>query len=413
VPFDFDDSPEGSPFERFFREFQDRIPEMQLRPRTSQGSGFLISGDGYIVTNNHVVDGASEFTVAMNDGSEYQATLVGVDDRTDLALLKIEDGNRDFTYVRFSDEQTRIGDWVVAVGNPFGLGGTVTAGIVSANGRQIGSGPYDDYIQIDAAVNQGNSGGPAFNLNGEVIGVNTAIFSPSGGSVGIAFAIPSATAEAVVNDLMDDGQVVRGWLGVQIQDVTGEIASGLGLNEAGGALVIEPQPGGPAEAAGLVQGDAILALNGEPIEGTRDLATQVAALDPGTEVTLSIWRDGSRRDLGVTLGTLPESGDQEPTRQPAPRLSAPTGVEEFGLGLGPSESGDGVAVAQLDPEGEAAQSGLQVGDVILSVAGTPVTSPAEAAEQIAAARERGLEAVLLRVQSGDATRFVALSFEQG
>jgi serine protease Do len=414
LPFNPRDLQPGSPFERFFREFQEQMPQ-NPQPRVGQGSGFIVSADGYVVTNNHVIDGATNFTVTMNDGTDYTATLVGTDERTDLALLKIENAdNADFTYVRFSDDEVRIGDWVVAVGNPFGLGGTVTAGIISANGRQIGSGPYDDFLQIDAAVNRGNSGGPDFNLQGEVIGVNTAIFSPSGGSVGIAFAIPAATAEQVIADLMNDGKVVRGWLGVQIQDVTGEIAQSLGRTEAGGALIVEPQPNGPAAEAGLQPGDAVLAVNGQPIGDTRDLATTIAGLDPGATAALTVWRNGAETDINVTLGTLPDQ--QQASRQTAPRRPSapiPSNVEEFGLGLAPAQNGEGVRIASIDPNGEAASSGLDVGDTILSVGGTAVSTPEEVTAAIAAAREQGLGAVLLRVQSGQGTGFVALSFNQG
>jgi serine protease Do len=352
----------------------------------------------------------------MNDGTDYNATLVGTDERTDLALLKIDNtDNRDFTYVRFSDDETRIGDWVVAVGNPFGLGGTVTAGIVSASGRQIGAGPYDDFLQIDAAVNRGNSGGPDFNLQGEVVGVNTAIFSPSGGSVGIAFAIPAATAEQVIQDLMDNGEVVRGWLGVQIQDINDKIAASIGRTEATGALIVEPQPNGPAAEAGLQPGDAVLAVNGQPIDDTRDLATTIAGLDPGATAALTVWRNGAETEINVTLGTLPAQQQQASVREQTPRRPSapiPSTIDEFGLGLAPAQGGDGVRIASVADGGEAAQSGLEPGDVILSVGGTPVSTPEDVTAAIAAAKEQGLGAVLLRVQSGQNTGFVALSFER-
>ncbi|MCC6982761.1 MAG: Do family serine endopeptidase [Bauldia sp.] len=416
LPFDPRDIPPGSPFERFFREFQQQMPNQNPRPRVGQGSGFIVSADGYVVTNNHVVDGASTFTVTMNDGTDYSATLVGTDERTDLALLKIEGvSNPDFTYVRFSDDDVRIGDWVVAVGNPFGLGGTVTAGIVSARGRQIGAGPYDDFLQIDAAVNRGNSGGPDFNLSGEVVGVNTAIFSPSGGSVGIAFAIPAATAEAVIQDLMDGGEVVRGWLGVQIQDINEKIAASIGRTDAAGALIVEPQPNGPAAEAGLQPGDAVLAVNGEPIDDTRDLATTIAGLDPGTSAALTVWRNGAETEINVTLGTLPAQQQQAAVREPTPRRPSapiPSTIDEFGLGLAPAPNGEGVRIASVADGGEAALSGLEPGDVILAVGGTAVSTPDEVTAAIAAAKEQGLGAVLLRVQSGQNTGFVALSFER-
>ena len=301
--------------ERFFRQFRQMNPNdnnnnnQQQRPRgfsMSLGSGFFISEDGYLVTNNHVVDKGSSFTVVLDDGTELPAKVIGTDDKTDLALLKVNDPGHKFTYVKFADSKPRVGDWVVAVGNPFGLGGTVTAGIVSAEGRQIG-GPYDNYIQIDAPVNRGNSGGPTFNVNGEVIGVNTAIYSPSGGSVGIAFDIPASTVSSVVNDLMKHGSVVRGWLGVQIQSVNQGIADSLGLKQAEGAIVGEVMDGSPAPKAGFKVGDAITAVNGKPVKDSRDLALRISQMDPGTKVTVTYWRGGESHTADVTLGTLPDT----------------------------------------------------------------------------------------------------------
>ena len=319
-PFQFQP---GSPMERFFRQFREMNPNgndngnrnNQPRPRgfsMSLGSGFFISEDGYLVTNNHVVDKGSSFTVVLDDGTELPAKVIGTDDKTDLALLKVNDPGHKFTYVKFADNKPRVGDWVVAVGNPFGLGGTVTAGIVSAEGRQIG-GPYDDYIQIDAPVNRGNSGGPTFNVNGEVIGVNTAIYSPSGGSVGIAFDIPAATVSNVVNDLMNHGAVVRGWLGVQIQTVDQGIADSLGLKQAEGAIVGEVQDGSPAQKAGFKVGDAITAVNGKAVKDSRDLALKISQMDPGSKVTVTYWRGG-----------------EEPRRQRDPRQAARHRPDGFG-----------------------------------------------------------------------------------
>ena len=300
----FFDLPEGSPMERFFRQFRQQMPRGDMprgnRSNTSVGSGFLISEDGYVVTNNHVIADEESVTVILDDGAEYEADVIGSDDKTDLALLKIEDAGRAFTYVKFSEAEPRVGDWVVAVGNPFGLGGTVTAGIISAHGRQIGAGPYDDFLQIDAAVNRGNSGGPAFNFRGEVVGVNTAIFSPSGGNVGIAFAIPASTAETVIDDLRDDGQVVRGWLGVQIQPIDADIAKSLSLDGEGGALVADVVAGAPAADAGLMVGDAILSVNGETVKDSRDLSLRISRIQPGETVKVSVWRDGAKQDIDVT-----------------------------------------------------------------------------------------------------------------
>jgi len=406
-----------NPMERFFRQFRNgpgngkdgnRQFRWQSPYSTSLGSGFIISEDGYVVTNDHVVDKGQSVTVILDDGTEYEAKVVGVDDKTDLALLKINSPDRDFTYVKFSEENPRVGDWVVAVGNPFGLGGTVTAGIVSASGRDIGSGPYDDFIQIDAAVNRGNSGGPAFNLNGEVIGINTAIFSPSGGNVGIAFAIPASSAERVIDDLKDDGQVTRGWLGVQIQGVTPEIADSLSLDKAKGSLVAEATPDSPAAAAGLKSGDTILAVNGKEIAGPRELAAMIAGLQPGTSVDVTYWRDGASHDVDVKLGTLP--GEEQMAALDQPETVEPTALENFGLAVAPAEDEVGVMVTDVDPNGQAAERGLQPGDVILSVGNDAVKSPADVEKIMETAKDDGMKAVLLRVKSGEQTRFVALSF---
>lgn len=293
---------------RFFREFGGeegtRPGRPQPRPGMSQGSGFFVSQDGYVVTNNHVVQNAVEVQLVTDDGKTLEAKVIGTDPRTDLALLKVQDGGS-FPFVQLDPGKARIGDWVLAVGNPFGLGGTVTAGIVSAQGRDIGSGPYDDFIQIDAAVNRGNSGGPTFNLKGEVVGVNTAIFSPSGGNVGIAFAIPAATVNQVVEALKKDGSVARGFIGVQIQPVTGEIAEAIGMKNAHGALVAEAQSDGPAAKAGIRRGDTITAVNGEQVKDARDLSRKIATFAPGAKTTLTILRNGHERELSFEVGRQP------------------------------------------------------------------------------------------------------------
>jgi serine protease Do len=309
--FSMPDLPPGHPMERFFRQFRDgergdRGPR-QERPRRfgqSLGSGFFISADGYVVTNNHVIDKASEVEITMDDGKTLEAKVVGTDPKTDLALLKVE--GSDFPYVRMAGQKARIGDWVVAIGNPFGLGGTVTAGIVSAQHRDIGAGPYDDFIQIDASVNRGNSGGPTFNLSGEVVGVNTAIFSPSGGNVGIAFAIPATTVETVVASLKDKGSVTRGFIGVQMQPVTKEIAEAIGLKEPKGALVAEAMRDGPAAKAGIKTGDTIIAVDGQPIAEAKDLSRKVANVAPGKTVSLTLWRDGKERNVTLEVASQPK-----------------------------------------------------------------------------------------------------------
>jgi serine protease Do len=306
--FGLPDFPPGSPMERFFHRFQDgrggQGYEFRRGPRRNaeaQGSGFFISADGYVVTNNHVVDHASEVQVTMDDGRTLDAKIVGTDPKTDLAVLRVKEGGN-FPYVPFAAKAPRVGDWVVAIGNPFGLGGTVTAGIVSARGRDIGAGPYDDFLQIDAPVNRGNSGGPTFNLNGEVVGINTAIASPSGGNIGIAFAIPSDGAQKVVASLKDNGSVSRGFIGVQIQPITKDIAEAMGLKEPKGALVAETVQGGPAEKAGLKRGDTIVAVDGQAVREPKELSRRIAAIEPGKSGSLTVLRDGQERTVTIEIG---------------------------------------------------------------------------------------------------------------
>jgi len=407
--------PDGHPFQKFFKDFGGRGGDGQdqrRQPRQygmSQGSGFFISEDGYVVTNHHVIDKGTEFTVIDQKGDEYAATLIGADKRTDLALLKVE-ADKDFTYVDFADDAPEVGEWTVAIGNPFGLGGSVTAGIVSARGRDIGAGPYDDFIQIDAPVNRGNSGGPAFNMHGEVIGVNAAIFSPSGGNVGIAFAIPASTAQDVIMELKDDGTVVRGWLGVQIQNVTGDIAESLGLEEARGAIVAEAQENSPAQKAGLRSGDTILAVDGTEVKGPRDLSKIIAAFEPDTNVDITVWRDGEEQDITVTLGRLQEQ-DQVASVQPG-TLDSKTSLDDLGLVLTSKAEagmdGNGVVIAEIDPDSPAAEKRLNTGDVILEVAGMEVNSPEDVLKALDKAEKDGRKAVLFRVETNNTTRFVAL-----
>jgi serine protease Do len=408
------DFPRNSPFYHFFRHFGmpdnnnndndgERSPRHHLTQ--AQGSGFFISSDGYIVTNDHVVDHATEVTITTSDGKSMPAKVIGVDNKTDLALLKAQ--GSDFPYVNFASRSPRVGDWVIAVGNPFGLGGTVTAGIVSARGRDIGSGPYDDFLQIDAPVNHGNSGGPTFNAEGDVVGVNTAIFSPSGGSVGIGFAISSDVVKNVVQQLKDTGAVTRGWIGVQIQSVTPDLADNLGLKNDAGALVAEAQKDSPAAAAGVKSGDVITAVDGEAVADPHDLARRIAALGPKRTAKLSVVRDGSPMTIDVTLGTMPadKTASAETRGSDSNEGSA---LAKLGLTLRAAHGQVGVVVSEVDPDGAAADKGLKEGDVILEVAGKPVSRPSEVAAAIDAAKSDGKKSVLLRVKSGDGERFLTL-----
>ncbi len=375
-----------------------------VRHGVALGSGFIISGDGYVVTNNHVVDHGKTVTVTLDSGKEMDAKVIGVDPKTDLALLKINNAS-DLPYVKFAKELPRIGDWVLAIGNPFGLGGTVTAGIVSAEGRDIGSGPYDQFIQIDAPINKGNSGGPTFNLKGEVVGVNTAIFSPSGGSVGLGFAIPAQTVDLVVSEL-EHGGVKRGYLGVQIQPVTQDIADGLGMKSTDGALVAETQPDTPAAAAGVKSGDVIVKLNNEAVTSAGDLTRKVGALKPGDKAEVTFVRNGEQQTVSVTLGSVADektaSADEDKTDTHA--------ALTLGVQLAPSGKGKGVEVVGVDPTGEAAAKGITAGDVILEVAGKPVSSARQVKDEISAAKKDGKKAVVMLVRSQDASRFVAFEF---
>jgi serine protease Do len=402
--------PPGSPFERFFKRFG--MPNMPNGKEviTGQGSGFFISADGYAVTNNHVVQNTEDVTVTTDDGKTYTAKVIGTDSRTDLALIKI-DGNS-FPYVKLADAAPRVGDWVLAVGNPFGLGGTVTAGIVSARGRDIGAGPYDDFIQIDAPVNKGNSGGPTFDVDGNVIGVNTAIFSPSGGSVGIAFAIPADTVKNVVAQLRDKGTVTRGWIGVQIQPVTPDIADSMGLKQATGALVAEPQAGSPAAKAGIQSGDVITSVDGKDIHDARELARRIGTMAPGATVQLGVIHQGENKTLSLTLGTLP--AEKQASNAPSGQREVPdSDIPKLGLTLAPASKvsgskGEGVVVTAVADGGVAAEHGFQVGDVILDVGGSAVATPSDVRKSLADARKEGKHAVLFRVKSGEGTKFVAL-----
>lgn len=407
-PFSFDPS---NPFGPGGPRFDDQQPPAVM----GSGSGFIIAADGYVVTNNHVVQDADILTVTMADGDEYAATLVGADPSTDLALLKIESDDTFPTVVWGDSESLRIGNWVVAVGGPFGLTGTVTAGIVSATGRDLQSGPYDDYLQFDAQINPGNSGGPVFNTAGEVIGISTAIVSPSRGSVGIGFAVPSSIAEPVIQSLMTHGVVERGFIGVQIQQVTDELASALELDEPTGALVAEVRPGTPAEDAGILVGDLIITFNGQKVEKMRDLPRLVGMTEPGTEASIEVLRDGEVVALTITVGET--SSAQQAAVSPS---SGGGSIGSLGLGVAPAADfgwegangeSNGLVVTEVAAGSPAEASGLRVGDVILAVGGREV-SAAEAMDQIIADRsqdEGGMIALL--IERDGARRFVPLPLE--
>jgi len=415
------DLPEDNPLYDFFKQFRKGMPQQpKSQPSLAQGSGFFSSPDGYVVTNNHVVEDAEDITVTMEDGAKYPATLVGTDPRTDVALIKVKGEGKTFPYVEFSQKDPRVGDWVLAVGNPFGLGGTVTAGIISAHNRDIGSGPYD-YLQIDAAVNRGNSGGPSFDLDGKVVGVNTAIFSPSGGSVGIAFAVPAALVQEVVGQLKTTGTVDRGWLGVVIQNVSDDIAESIGLPEAKGAMVTKVTEDGPAAKKDLKPGDVIVEVDGEKIDDSRDLARKIAELHPNTDVKLSIVRYGEKRTVDMKLGTFPSSKKLAALEEDKSDTSGQQ-MKDLGLSLAPAAkfpgAGDeGVVITEVDPQSDAADKGLKPGDVILQVAGVAVSQPSDVAAGVkkamdGAKTDKDNVKVLMQVKSGDQTRFVALSLKK-
>jgi serine protease Do len=403
------------PFERFFRDFGiPNFPDGRARPHLAlaQGSGFFISSDGYAVTNSHVVSDSDQVEVQTDDDKTYKARVVGTDTKTDVALLKI-DGRNDFPYVAFADGLPQVGDWVIAVGNPYGLGGSVTAGIISARGRDIGASPYDDFIQIDAPVNKGNSGGPAFNEDGKVIGVTTAIFSPSGGSVGIGFAIPADSVKSVVAQLKEHGEVTRGWIGVQIQRVTEDIASSLELRTAEGALVDEPQPDGPAARAGIKSGDVIRSVNGEVVRDSRDLARKIAGIVPGQTAAIGIFRDGAEKTVTLQIAKMPDRTTVDTRPRGEYHGSAPLGLTLAPAASVAGQGTPGVIVTDVDPDGPAADHGMKTGDVILEVAGKPVNNPSDVRDGLDAARSGGKQAVLMRIKSGDTSRYVALPVAAG
>ncbi|WP_380058706.1 DegQ family serine endoprotease [Falsihalocynthiibacter sp. SS001] len=411
--------PDGSPFEDFFRDFLDRRSDEGARPRRSAalGSGFVISPDGFIVTNNHVIDGADEIMVEFFSGGELPARLIGRDPNTDIAVLKVE-SDTPLPFVSFGDsDKARVGDWVLAMGNPLGQGFSVSVGVISARNRAL-SGSYDDYIQTDAAINRGNSGGPLFNLDGEVVGVNTAILSPNGGSIGIGFSMSSAVVSKVVDQLQEFGETRRGWLGVRIQDVDSDVAEALGLESARGALVTDV-PTGPAMEAGVKAGDVILSFDGVEVEDTRALVRQVGETEVGKAVTMNIFRDGKAETLAITLGrreTAEGSGEAEPdVTEPEPSEKEILGVtlmeiddtlrEEMGL---PSNA-EGLVVLNIDETSEAFEKGLRASDVISEAGQQPVNTIADLEERIADAKDAGRKSLLLLVRRDGEPRYMAVN----
>jgi serine protease Do len=417
--------PPGSPFEDFFKEFLDRNgPQQRSRRATSLGSGFIISKTGYVVTNNHVIADADEITVVLQDDTRLPAELIGRDAKTDLAVLKVKSKN-DLPAVGFGGSDiARVGDWIVAIGNPFGLGGTVTAGIISARGRDINSGPYDDFIQTDASINRGNSGGPMFNLKGQVIGINTAIFSPTGGSVGIGFAIPASTAQPVIDQLIKNGSVKRGWLGVHIQGVTEEIAEALGLDKAEGALVASVVSGSPAEKAMINAGDVILTFDGKTVTEMRSLPKIVAETEVGKSAKVTVWREGAAKNLNVFVGELGDSKKIVAKVGQKPDNNGLQKVEELGLTLSEltetvrnryklSDNAKGLAVTKVSDDGPAAEKNIRAGDLVVEISQEEVTSTSQVVRKVKEAKDAGKKSVLLLVEGQAGLRFVALKIVKG
>ncbi|HEY3910423.1 MAG TPA: DegQ family serine endoprotease [Stellaceae bacterium] len=419
----------NSPFDEMLRRFFDQqnpgehhfFPQMPNGPaqRIALGSGFIIDPSGYVVTNNHVVGDAAKVQVILQDKTKYVAKIVGRDPKTDLAVLKIK-ADKPLPYVVFGDSSAaQVGDWVMAVGNPFGLGGTVTTGIISARGRDINEGPYDDFLQIDAPINRGNSGGPTFNLEGQVIGINTAIYSPNGGSVGIGFAIPSNVAKTIVAQLEEHGKISRGWLGVQIQKVTPAIAASLGLHGEHGALVAVVSPNSPGAKAGLKQGDVILTFDGANVNELHDLPRLVAAAAPDSAATMTVWRDGKTTELRATLGTLPDNNrvasadNGPPQEQPAQATAAGMHfaplTHELRSELHVAKGVEGVVVTKIDSGSAAEDVGLSEGDVVLAINQQPVHTPQEAAAKLRQAAQSPKKTALLLLDRHGVTQYVGMT----
>ncbi len=430
--------PPGSPLEEFFKEFLERQqggagrPDAPSRKATSLGSGFIVDAAGYIVTNNHVIADADEISIKLHDDTVFSASVVGRDPKVDLALLKIDPGKKVLAAVPFGNsDEARVGDWVLAIGNPFGFGGTVTAGIVSARARDINAGPYDDFLQTDASINRGNSGGPMFNMKGEVIGINSAIISPSGGSIGIGFAIPASLAVPVLDDLRKFGKVRRGWLGIRIQSLDSDMAENVGLPDQHGALVAKVDPAGPGLKAGLKDGDVVLKFDGKDITEMRRLPRYVASTTVGKKVELVIWREGKRLTLNATVGEMPEDPAEQVAKggkaeQPKAKegkdgvLTIPgTGLtvssltpqlrERFGV----EDDTKGVVVTEAKPDSGAAEKGLRPGDIIIEADHKPVRTPGDLGKAVEDGRKAGAKSLLLRVENPQQLRYVALPLTEG
>jgi serine protease Do len=426
--------PPGSPFEEFFKDFFNRNPHGNGRPQaetrkaTSLGSGFIIDSTGYVVTNNHVIADADEITVILHDDTNLKAELVGRDTKTDIAVLKVKTDKPLAAAVWGDSDASRVGDWVLAIGNPFGLGGTVTAGILSARQRDINSGPYDDFLQTDASINRGNSGGPMFNMDGQVIGINTAIYSPSGGSIGIGFAIPSALAKTIVAELISekDHTVHRGWLGVRIQAVTDEISESLGLDKARGALVASVTDNGPAQAGGIQPGDVILTFDGRPVVDMRHLPRLVAETQVDKVVPVTVWRKRQEASLKVKVGRLQETetaSAQTETKTPSPKSDTGSTASALGLTLSNvtpelkekfslADDAKGVVVVEVAKDSPGAEKGLKPGDMIMEAAQEEVKTAKDVAVKVADARKSGRKSILLLVEHQGDLRFVALRIDQ-
>jgi serine protease Do len=415
----------GNTLDEVFRDFfgEKGAPGAPAPRIASLGSGFVIDPTGLIVTNNHVIANADQITVTLSDDTVLQAQVIGRDSVTDLALLKVEP-KTPLPAATWGDAgKARVGDWVLAIGNPFGLGGTVTAGIISATARDIRSGPYDDYLQTDASINRGNSGGPMFNLAGEVIGINTVIYSPSGGSIGIGFAIPSALAQPIVEQLKATGKVERGWIGARIQPVTDDIAESVGLDKSRGAMIAAIDPGSPAVPAKLQPGDVILSYDGKPIERSRQLPRLVADTPPDRQVKVTIWRDGKEYEVELKVAVL--NPNRPPPAPPEPEKPRPAvAIDAFGLKLAKlspelkkqfslPDVATGVVITEVPPNSAAAAQGLRPGDLVIAVGHAVVATPEEMPQLAAAAKKAGQKKVLVRVQREGSTRFVALPLEAG